>query len=319
MVAAEHEARRECVRAICRGVRLHIRHRCDVRELSQRERGLRVAVGWAPRPPRGHGQPGDHFPVERPLCADAERDRARVEGVGAPEVVEVACVRDVRRRHERSLGTGHPDLVCRCTLDRRPANQSRMLAVEVARDARPANVEAERRAPRRGAVDRVRAHMRVERVGRAGDPGQGNVDRHGGRLEVRVELLHLLGCGAGHRRGPAGSGGSRRLCELVVRVRPDDRALAERAARRELELVAERAADGQPRERRCAVELVLRRFVGPQQERLQALRRRYGRPVDPRLGAAGERERKQPEQGERKGTSDRKHDGVFIGPWTRKL
>jgi len=44
----------------------------------------------------------------------------------------------------------------------------------------------------------------------------------------------------------------RRRNEFVVRVRPDDRALRERLARCQLELVSDGAADGHPR-KRCGV------------------------------------------------------------------
>ena len=98
----------------------------------------------------------------------------------------------------------------------------------------------------------------------------------------------------------------RRLDEFVVRVRPDDRALRERLAGRELELVADRAADGQPRKGGRAVEFVLHGLVGAQQEGRQPLRRDR-RAVDARLGDAAEREREHAENGEQKKTTDRNH------------
>ena len=183
-----------------------------------------------------------------------------------------------------------------------------MRALEVLRDARPAGVEAVGRAPGGGALVRDRADVCVEGVRRAGDPGQGEIDGHRRRAQVLVELCQLGGRRLhGGRRGGRGRG--RRRDEFVVRVRPDDRALRERLAGRQLEFVPDGAADGRPRKRGCAVELMLHGLVGAQQERSQALWRDC-RTVDPRLGDAGEREREHSENGEQQKTTDRNHPGL---------
>ena len=240
------------------------------------------------------------------------------------ERVQIARIGDIRRRLERLLGPEEPHLVGRRTLDRRPADEPRMRAVEILRDARPANVESIRRAPGGDALARDRPDVCVQRVRRAGDPGQGEIDGHGRRAQVRVELCEL---GGGRLRGRRRCRGGRSRCrrcrcnKFVVRVRPDDRALRERPAGRKLELVADRAADGQPRKGGRAVEFVLHGLVAAEQERLQPLRRdrRPGRPVDSRLGDAAEGEREHAENGEQKKTTDRNHHQPFIGRCTVKL
>ena len=267
-VAAEDERGAEGVRETGRRVRPDVGQRGDVPQRAERERWLHVRVDGAPWPPCRRRQAGDHLTVERTLGTDAELDRAREERVRAVERVQVTRIRDIRGRHEGRLGPVQPDLVGRRALDRRPADKSWMRAVEVLRDARPAGVEAVGRAPGGGALVRDRADVCVEGVRRAGDPGQGEIDGHRRRAQVLVELRQLGGRRLrGRRRRRGRRGRRRRRNEFVVRVRPDDRALRERLARRQLEFVPDGAADGQPRKRGRAVELVLHGLVGAQQER----------------------------------------------------
>ena len=213
---------------------------------------------------------------------DAVRQRARrddAHGAHAPaddrrgvRVIRpvLALVGDVRQRREVRLPVARhvlePDLVARRTLHRRPADQpvGRVLLLG---DLLPRRVETERRAPAGGAAVRDDAHAHPEGVRFAGHPRDLQLDRR-------------------DRRGEG----------LVV----ERRRLAEDAARRELELVARRAAHGVPGEgRHQRVRVVgLDGLVRAVDERVEAARRR--RRLRRRTAGGGredERKREQSKEG----------------------
>ncbi len=213
--------------------------------------------------------------------------------------VEVARVGDVRRRREDPLCSRQPHLVPGRSVHRRPAHQAGVRSRLILRHVRPADVEAERRAPARRPVLRDRADVGVERVGVAGDPRQRDVESDRGRLQRVVDARRRRG---GRRPGRAGGPGRRRprggVGDVVLDVRPDQCAAAELHARRQLELVPERALHGRPGEGRGARELVRRLLVRAEQERLQALRRGGDGDVHLRERARGEREHGQADDDE---------------------
>ena len=212
-----------------------------------------------------HGrQAGRDRAVEVADGADAEADRAR-EGALLVEGVELAMVDGVRLRRDDLAGedVDEPDVVARRALDDGPAGHARV-GRKLLRQVAPADVEAEGRAPAGDTGRGDRADAGVERVGAAGQPGQRDRDRDRRRLQLLV--------------------------------RPEDPGFGEGLVLRELELVADRSAHGEPGERRRPRELTLRRLVGPKQERLQVLGRR-GRGAA-RLDRAGDGKREKAEQDE---------------------
>ena len=202
--------------------------------------GRDAVVRLAVQPPRGANAP----------VHDARPRRVLVEGV------VLALVRHVRARREPLAGVDEPDHVAARAGDGSPVQQSRVGGREGSGDCGPAHVEAERCAPGAGALSRDRAHVRVERVGVAGHPGERD----------------------GH-----GDGGA-----LQAFRRPDHAAVGEALARGELELIGDRAGHRAPAERRCPGERVDDGLVGAQHEGVQA-RGRLG--VSARLGSAAQHER----------------------------
>ena len=178
--------------------------------------------------------------------------------------VELALVQHVRVDDLGLVCVDEPDLVTVRSLDRRPA-QKAGLARERCRRRGRFHVEAVRLAPRRGGGTLDRAHACEERVRIAGYPRQ----------------RHVWG-----RDGARQSG-----------CRVDDAALTEARAGRELELVPHRSGDRVPREGGRPGEGILRRFVGAQQEAVQA---RRSRAADRRRRARRRGEREQAETDGRK-------------------
>ena len=206
---------------------------------------VRRRVDGAPGAERGLGQAVPRVARRVDAVEGAHRADAPVHDAGPGrvlvEAVVLALVGDVRLRLEDRVRLQEPDLVRRRAVDRRPANEPGR-RLERRRQRRPADVEAEARRSTGSSrpSGATRAHARVERVRRAGDPRQGDRERDGGR--------------------------GRRLAG-------EQRAGRERPRGRELELVALRAGDGLPRERRRPRERVLRRVVGSEEEAVQLVRR----------------------------------------------
>ena len=227
------------VRAISAGVGLYGRIEIGA------ERRVEVREPVAPRAVGDAGHSGRDLAVELADGADAPVDGLDPLGLRV-EGVELALVGDVRRREEREARAQEPDLVHRCALDRRPADEARGLRVERPRPVAPAHVETVGGAPAAVvALGPDAANACVEGVRVAGHPGEGDGDRRRGALER-------------HARG---------------RARIDSGALGEVLARRELELVRLRARHRVPGEGRGAreVSVVERvRLVDSEEERLQA-------------------------------------------------
>jgi hypothetical protein len=193
-------------------------------------------------------------------AVDPRRRRVAPNGADAPahradpvlrlvEGVEVALVEDVGADGLDLPRVDEPDLVAVGSLDRSPAQQPR-IARQRRRRRRRDDVEAERGAPRGRVRREERADARVERMRRAGDPRQRQRRRLDGGLQ---------------------------------RVVVEDPVVAERVGRGELELVARRAGDRVPGERRRAVEGRRRGLVRAQEKAVQAGRR--GKPCRGGMGA----------------------------------
>lgn len=260
-----------------------------------RERRVRVGEDRAPGAVGNGRQPVRDLAVDPAYGAHAPA-HGRRPGRGLVEGVVLARVGDGRVGREDLAGVDEPDVVARGAFHLAPAQEARVRRPDDPRDVRPAHVEGEEVAPGGRAVARDRAHVRVERVRDAREPRQRDLDRDGRRAQ---DLLLARGRRAGRdrRAGPAGLGdggrsgdcrgaarGRARSCgrgrgrggrdvHVVADIRPDERVLAEAPARRQLELVAGRAAYRRPCERRRAWEDARDRLVRAQQEAAQVLRR----------------------------------------------
>ena len=267
LVPVEDEAGRQAMDGGGRVRRRRIRDGGDVVQRAGRERRVDGGLARAPGPVADGGKAVGEVAVGLAHRADPPVDDVRPRR-GLVERVVLALVGRVRLRPDDLVRLLEPDVVGARAVDRRPLDETRvLLAGLLRRHGRPAHVEAVGRAPgARRAARRDRAHVGVDRVRVTDEPGKGGGDGRGRRLQ-RVRGV-------------------------------DDRALVERVARRELELVEGGVPDGVPRERRRPRERPRRRLARAEQEGAQPgrRRRRAGRP--PRgLGAGDEAEGREQQDG----------------------
>ena len=257
-------------------VRAHrVRHCCAQLQLPACPGRVRRRVGRAPWPVGDCRQAVGEGADDLPHRADAPASELP-PAVLEVEAVELALVGHVRVRPNDLADVRVPDVVRGRALDGRPANEAR-LRHHRHRCRLPAHVEPERLAPRGRATRRDGADVGVERVRLAGEPRQDEVDRrcrNADGCDLRRDQLRPRAFAVGLLVVGCRSGDRYRAAELARScagrdVRPEDRAPVERATRRELELVAGRAADWAPGERRRPREGVRRHLVGAQLEAAQ--------------------------------------------------
>ena len=232
------------------------------------ERGIRRRVQHAPGAVADRRQRGRDLAVEAADGPDAPANDPGVRRLWM-EGVELAVVDGVRPRADDLAEIREPDLIAGGAVDDVPARHARG-RLDRLRQIAPADVESERCAPGTDAVTSDRPDACVDRIGSAGQPRQ----RDGNRNSRGLQLL----------------------------VRPERAGLVEARSLRELELVAHRAAHGQPRKGRRPRELVGDGLARAEQKRPQARRcPRSGR-IGPRLDAAGDGERGKADRDKADGT-----------------